>query len=350
MFHMDESFIARLADGHYELTYIHKEKGTNAPWKLLFGISRYIEINKNGGEATITYHPAPKLDLHDFYIDGVQQRNLASNVIITILNKGTEDLIGAVSCHFYKVENGMLDHQISTSQTGIFIDGNNGHAEVSFPFSTSEIGKFALLLFSDGNDENDYSGVEYTMACELDNNIGCYEFEITELEFECQKMEYNKREVEGADTYFLDATLTNGTPKDYEASVLANLYISDGQGDYVPYEIPGQPYIFTKFPLEAGQTGVASIKLKSPLEAGEYKWELLIANDFVSKNLAPYFVFAEGFLTVATGIDNIYVDENDQSLPLRGDSEGTLYNLAGQRVNKNYKGIIIQNGKRFVNK
>ena len=27
-----------------------------------------------------------------------------------------------------------------------------------------------------------------------------------------------------------------------------------------------------------------------------------------------------------------------------------MYNLAGQRVGKNYKGVVIQNGKKFINK
>ena len=30
------------------------------------------------------------------------------------------------------------------------------------------------------------------------------------------------------------------------------------------------------------------------------------------------------------------------------DADAPLYNLAGQRVGKDYKGIVIQNGKKFV--
>ena len=32
------------------------------------------------------------------------------------------------------------------------------------------------------------------------------------------------------------------------------------------------------------------------------------------------------------------------------DENAPMYNLAGQRVGKNYKGVVIQNGKKFVNK
>lgn len=45
---------------------------------------------------------------------------------------------------------------------------------------------------------------------------------------------------------------------------------------------------------------------------------------------------------VATGINNITNNTINENAP--------IYNLAGQRVNKTAKGILIQNGKKFVNK
>ena len=32
------------------------------------------------------------------------------------------------------------------------------------------------------------------------------------------------------------------------------------------------------------------------------------------------------------------------------DKNAPKYNLAGQRVDNNYKGVVIQNGKKFMNK
>lgn len=40
-------------------------------------------------------------------------------------------------------------------------------------------------------------------------------------------------------------------------------------------------------------------------------------------------------------IENIEVAKNKNA---------PIYNLAGQRVDKNYKGVVIQNGKKFINK
>ena len=43
-----------------------------------------------------------------------------------------------------------------------------------------------------------------------------------------------------------------------------------------------------------------------------------------------------------TGIENVIINT--------GKTSSAIYNLAGQKVNKNYKGILIKDGKKFVNK
>ena len=46
-----------------------------------------------------------------------------------------------------------------------------------------------------------------------------------------------------------------------------------------------------------------------------------------------------------TGISNVDVNANDNF-----DANAPMYNLAGQRVNKSYKGVVIVNGKKYMNK
>ena len=41
---------------------------------------------------------------------------------------------------------------------------------------------------------------------------------------------------------------------------------------------------------------------------------------------------------------------NDITVDAAADENAPVYNLAGQRVSKDTKGILIQNGKKFVNK
>jgi hypothetical protein len=43
-----------------------------------------------------------------------------------------------------------------------------------------------------------------------------------------------------------------------------------------------------------------------------------------------------------TGIDSIH---NSQ---FTIDSDATMYNTAGQRVGRNYKGVVIQNGNKYI--
>ena len=47
-------------------------------------------------------------------------------------------------------------------------------------------------------------------------------------------------------------------------------------------------------------------------------------------------------LPTSTGITNVASETSAKS--------GAIYNLAGQQVTKDYKGVVIQNGKKFVNK
>lgn len=44
----------------------------------------------------------------------------------------------------------------------------------------------------------------------------------------------------------------------------------------------------------------------------------------------------------STGITNVHAASSAKS--------SAIYNLAGQQVNKDYKGVVIQNGKKFLNK
>ena len=43
-------------------------------------------------------------------------------------------------------------------------------------------------------------------------------------------------------------------------------------------------------------------------------------------------------------------DTGIQELPVKVISNGIIYNLAGQKVNENYKGIVIKDGKKFIQK
>ena len=53
-----------------------------------------------------------------------------------------------------------------------------------------------------------------------------------------------------------------------------------------------------------------------------------------------YLTYFEKTADAPTGIEAITTDELDVNAP--------IYNTAGQQVNKNYKGVVIQNGKKIL--
>ena len=84
---------------------------------------------------------------------------------------------------------------------------------------------------------------------------------------------------------------------------------------------------FTVEALPDGVTGrSAEINLKSALGA---------------KNQAPIYI-VQGDATI-TGVNAMKFDAN-------GKFVGSTFNLAGQRVNDNFKGLVIKNGRKFMNK
>ena len=101
-----------------------------------------------------------------------------------------------------------------------------------------------------------------------------------------------------------------------------------------------------------GKVGVANMfVLSKPAgkEVGFYAWKVgetlnkgkvyLQGKDYGS-GAREFLGFNEGN---TTGIANLNVDANTNF-----DANAPMYNLAGQRVNKSYKGVVIVNGKKFV--
>ena len=78
------------------------------------------------------------------------------------------------------------------------------------------------------------------------------------------------------------------------------------------------------------------------LAAGKAYLRILTAQMPTGGNNAKLIIVFDG---EATGIANLNVNDNDNF-----DANAPMYNLAGQRVNKSYKGVVIVNGKKVVRK
>lgn len=65
----------------------------------------------------------------------------------------------------------------------------------------------------------------------------------------------------------------------------------------------------------------------------------------------------KGYLKLASASAKSFFSFDDETTGIKGIENGTvaeenapLYNLAGQRVSKDYKGVVVKNGKKFFNK
>lgn len=109
--------------------------------------------------------------------------------------------------------------------------------------------------------------------------------------------------------------------------VITDLTASDGT-------IEGDGSTIYAFGTKNGVSGFKIVKagVKIPAKKGYLKLSS-------SAGAKDFYAFGDE----TTGINNISANGIDEE-------ETPLFNLAGQRVNKSYKGVVVKNGKKFVNK
>ena len=112
----------------------------------------------------------------------------------------------------------------------------------------------------------------------------------------------------------------------------------------------------TEFKVPSGDNGMRSIVFNMA--------EIKAACDYSIKNVQWYIKDAsleEGqtYENLISGASNFYMKEEATTNPYTGinnviintgKTTSAIYNLAGQKVNNNFKGIVVKDGKKFVNK
>lgn len=110
----------------------------------------------------------------------------------------------------------------------------------------------------------------------------------------------------------------------------------------------------TEFKVPSGDDGMRSIVFNMA--------EIKAACDYSIKNVQWYIKDAsldEGMTreNLISGASNFYFKESAETAPYTGienvtvknvKTSNAIYNIAGQRVNKDYKGLVIKDGKKFV--
>lgn len=135
--------------------------------------------------------------------------------------------------------------------------------------------------------------------------------------------------------------------------VIASGYINgqtykdeEGNEHYVPSDSPLKGYMFLQENISTKGTEGGDSYIVGP--GNQAYWGYLT---FTAKAGETYYVFNKNtqmgfggfeFTAGSTGISDITTAADDADAP--------VYNLAGQRVSKDTKGLLIKNGKKFINK
>ena len=139
--------------------------------------------------------------------------------------------------------------------------------------------------------------------------------------------------------------IVEGLPKTYKIPVAsANSAFDDVTGNllvstaYGPFTVPDDENVYYGLFYSIPQERVG-FKLKEPgYTSPKGKSYLFLSQDHQAKEFAELFYdgIIDGIATDIQSVNNKW-------------SDGQIYNLNGQRVDKNYNGVIIVNGKKVVN-
>lgn len=169
----------------------------------------------------------------------------------------------------------------------------------------------------------------------------------------------------GVKAYIVTSTGDNNTVVEEVTSVPANTgVILESQGGAVSEDTSFKLYTAATASLEDGKTNLLQAAVSDyTVQSGETVYGYGKKNQkegfylyapgrtvsagkaylkLTTSSAKPFFSFGAGSTT--TGIEHTAFSHNN------GDREEAVYNFAGQRVGNGYKGIVIKNGKKYIEK
>lgn len=342
---LPEGIAEGMTPGSHKLVPVNREAETGTDWHTLFGTACTIEfiIDDDGQLKETIYHPVQQLvaAADEFKIEGLCQRGFSMTWPVTLINKSDDGYVGLICCDVYDVKDNIVYDWFGSHYTGFMSDGNET-SDAIFSFSIANPGTYLLLVNINGplvigtslDDIKDSEGYIMHQTVTIDP-----------LDFFCRKLSYSERSDEtNVPSYYLDAVMENKTPLDYKASLQPRIYKRNDEGDYDPV-FPEGPTIYSPMSIQSNTSDGVSVKLPGQLEAGEYLIDLKISNTFKPATPDGYFVLDTIYLTIPdpTGIKDVV-----KSHRAVGQGDGATYNLSGQRVSDDYKGIVISNGNKYI--
>ena len=351
---LTEEFFSNLSSGNHKLVFVNRESKSDAPWQPIYGPTAYIEVNigAEGKVTDMTIHPQAQLtaSASDISIEGLKQRCISQVVTATIHNNSaTDDYMGGMNCMACYVENGELIDLISIAKTGALIEAG-GTSEVSYKMSVPYYGDYVFLLVKEDSimSVEEIKGVKLDEIGELPGYVGHKTVTFDQLAFECWGAMYNEDiDEKGKPIYQIGVILANGTPMDYDAVLMIDLYKLNDEGKPEPV-VPDTVMLYSKCKIVSGTYNTTFIKLPEHLEPGKYVFDIYIANDFHSIDKDDYFVLNTWMIEVAgpTEIEDVRGEKEEA----KGKMADVWFSIDGRKFTKKptVKGIYIVGNSKIV--
>lgn len=211
------------------------------------------------------------------------------------------------------------DNELASSAMRFFLTTEGGHLDLLNDVektSSANLQGFKTFYHADLNFEVDANTKIYKALSPSENVVKLTEVEGTIIP--AGEPVILKTSNSPTWTLKLTPTISNATGEDFTDNIL--LAANGGESDV---------YILA---YTASKGGLGFYKYTSPLVAGDVYLNI----PATTKSRLEIVIDDE-----VTGIGNIAVENI---------SNGALFNVAGQRVDANYKGVIIKNGKKYYNK
>ena len=290
-----------LSNGTYNLYGVIRKMGETT-WQRLGGVSQYAEVTVSGGNVNVVMHPIVDYSLTNVYFPNNILIGKPSRLNINVKNNADE-----FTENLYVFTG--TDDKLTTPCGNIYLSMLTGEEfVVSASVVTNSINNFTVGVTSDSEGKNVLYKHTY------------YNYDI---EVESSSVTWNPCVV--------TIRLKNNTATDYDNTIFATFY------------------------QEGVKKALGTLKQDVHIPAngvGEAVFELAFTTD---KKYYATLQHMQSELTstkvnIAGQVPIVYDPSGIEEVANDAEDNAVLYNISGQKVGRDYKGVVISNGKKYIRK